>query len=316
MLRLLPAIACVLCVPFVAAPAGAKPLHATGETPAFLAGDGSRYVGWARSDGTTRIVDSRERTTLEVQTPAGCGAVVAIGGGQLAWNCSSGAGGRAMLLDLRTLAVHEPVGMDEFAESETMGNEYVSAVWTDVGSHWLYGTETIFHSGVFTNTVALDWRTGETRRDEPDGRRVVPDLNRPDLTRRLCDPLRRQKRARRDFDAGDPPFLDFQYARPFGLSQVARMHGSGEPTYSAVLGRCGTKRRVRLGPYSRLRTQVGAGWVTWTSDRYAHAQRLRTGERLRWKLPVKASVVVHTARRLYVLAGNAGATRLYSTALR
>ena len=314
-LSLLVAVLCVLL------PTTADAFTPEGVTAERIASDGNRYMAYTQPDGTTRVIDGREGRTFDVATPSNCDDVHAIGGGQLAWNCTRGSDhwhGAAMLLDLRTLTVHEPAGLDGLEYQESATNFPVEAVWHDVGSHWLLGTETsIAHSAMQVWSVALNWRTGEIRRDKPEGTKVFPDPDRSGLTRKLCDPLRRQARKTRPLEAETPPFLDFQFTRPFGVAQVARRQSNGSTTYSGVLMRCGSRRRIELGPYSRDTTQLGGGRVTWIRGRFAYARVLRSGAQRRWRLPAEPRMLVHAAGRLYLLAGPANEPRqLYSAPLR
>lgn len=96
-----------------------------------------------------------------------------------------------MLLDLRTRTVHEPAGLEELADEDRTGNFSFSVDWHDART---------------VRSIALNWRTGESYRNTPQGTRVVPDANRPWLTRKLCEPLRRRVRSTPVFEDTTPPF--------------------------------------------------------------------------------------------------------------
>lgn len=313
----------------VAAPARGAAFQPEGAVAERIASDGKRYLAYTQPDGVTRLVDGREGRVLDIGTPPNCDNVRAIGGGQLAWSCTRGRdrppgprgsdlwSGAAMLLDLRTFTIHEPAGLDRLEAEEDSRDFPVPAVWHDVGSHWLLGTETsVAHSASRVRSVALNWHTGEIRRDEPAGRGVHPDASHAGLTRKLCGPLRRQARTTEPLEDETPPFLDFQYARPFGVAQVAHRRANGSRAYTGVLMRCGSRRRIALGPYSRDTIQLGGGRVTWIKGRFAYARVVRSGVQRRWRLPAEARMLVHAAGRLYLLAGRPGQpARLYSAPL-
>ena len=81
--------------------------------------------------------------------------------------------------------------------------------------------------------------------------------------------------------------------------------------------RCGSRRRIELGPYSRETTQLSHSRVSWIRGRFAYARVLRSGAQRRWRLPAEPRMLLHGAGRLYLLAGRPGQpARLYSAPLR
>lgn len=292
------AVTAVLAVVGQAA-AATPPLTPVAESVTAPVTDGERYVGLQSPTGTTRVLDTWTGGWREVPTPSGCTSrygtqgVVAVGGGQLLWDCGYSA---ARLLDLATGAIHEPAGLG------SLGRDASSRSFHGVGRSWIAGTESGYH---WNSTVLVNWRTGEIRRGVPVSPRRVADLDLAQLERRLCRPLRRgRNQYSHEFDLG-PPYADYQYERPSGLT-LRGPSGEG-PDFVAVLilDRCGRKGRrlVSRCPGSCWDPLLSEGILTWAEPRgeraVVSALRLATGGKRRWVVGAHAGVT-HTRTQVVV----------------
>lgn len=202
--------------------------------------DDSRWVAWQPDAARTALLDTRTGRRSSVPTPPGCASrdgadgIVDLGGGQLLWRCG-------LLLDLATRAVHAPAGLPAWLTADA------------VGSQWIHGTVFDYHAAV---GHYINWHTGEDRIDIRDyglpGPHITPplatqvaDLSLPGLNRSLCAPLRRDRAAPADpGNVNGPPYLGFQYAPPYGISDL--VEGSGGIARQPPLRRCGSPKAVPI----------------------------------------------------------------------
>lgn len=261
-----------VATPAAAARARFKPLgRALG--PVYT--DGVRYAAYQLDGDTTRVLDTRKRTSFDVSTPADCvaspgvGGVTAVGGGQVAWKCRSG-DQIPQLLDIASRTIRRA------ALPTVPYVYYVSDIYA-VGSSWTLLRQ-INAAGKGSDVYAVNWRTGEALR-EPGGARQALDLNSSGLLRRMCEPLKRA--SRRSFG---PLYADFDYEPPYGLSSDPR---------GLRLYRCGGKStRLRGRAYD---FRLAGGVATWTSGDYGsrrfNAYAPASGRRLslRFSSPPAAS---------------------------
>lgn len=295
--------------------------HAVGQTVDGVVADGERFAAFAPSVGVTRVLDTQTGTSFDVATPRceseGFAAIIAIGGGQLAWWCYSAP---IELLDLRSRVVRIPPGQAAWLADEwdptALGDGW-AITWRAIGRYWLLGYEyDVGHSDSRERALAYNWRTGELRRNAPGNRYRAASPDARSLGRRLCRPLHRH-RSPQSPDEERPPFLDFEYQRPYALAEILRVtrtrdHINEVETLS--LERCGRRRGTRLGPYVRHSEQLGSGWATWNSGRYVRAYDARHRRRRQWEFPPPVEVT-HTAARVFVATGTTPAT-VYTDRLR
>jgi hypothetical protein len=233
-----------------------------------MVSDGSRYAAYDTPTGLTRIFDVKRNRWSLVGRPAGY-QTVDVGGGQLLWSGPAvgySSLSRVILLDLRTLAQHVPVGFDAFPSNEA-GTD--GAYFQRVGRYGMAGRVVGYHS---SSGVLFNWRTGSfayltflpyTRPDE------LEALDRPGLRMRLCRGVRQQPDPRRHLSIEnniDEYFLPLDYDRPYGLTWAGR-HGD-----RLDLLRCGSVRPTVLsadcGDVNPCgEHQLAAGIATWPEVR-------------------------------------------------
>jgi hypothetical protein len=288
----------------LAGAAHAAPMKPIDRASGGLVSDGVRWAAYETTPNTTRILDTRKRTTFEVTLPADCPepGLRAIGGGQALWQCTWD--GEPLLLDIRTRIFHRPPPLAPLPpKPQNYGEAHGSRSFLTVGSHWLLGLETYSGSdGISSRGIAFNWRTGDYRYDEPATARALADPNAAALGRLLCRPLQRRRYVPYLDDESGPVFAAYQYERPFGLTEDARYDRPGR---SLVLDRCGRHRSRTLATARKgyQSAQLGARYVTWTSLGVVHGLVPRTGRRYRWSVGAPRYIgAVHTATRVLVVA--------------
>ncbi len=260
--------------------------------------DGVRYAAYESDTQTTRVIDTQSRTSFDVGTPPGCAntnagayGLVSVGGGQLLWKCSDFT---AMLLDLETRSLHAPAPI---AGPSFLG--YFEAA--RVGAYWveLWHEDSIARRSL---SYAANWRTGAMVWVPGSKTRAV-DLDSPDLTVRMCDPLRRS--ILESGLGGETPrqYDRYDYEPPYGM----RMRDS-----NLVLERCGKRRKV-LARGGLFDFQLAGGVATWTAGKFFNAYVPSTGARTSLR-PTGRGPITRTLTRVYqsVFRGYSMATRTYT----
>jgi hypothetical protein len=283
------------------------PAERLGVIGGHVLADGKRYAAWRTPDGATRVLNTRTGKSYEVATPEHCRDVVAVGGGYLVWQCtavvsSQGSASEddsdARLLNLATRQIQVPTGIAEMLQTNREHDDAsrsISVRWTGVGAHWIVGTR---HEGAssasYTSRLALNWRTGEIREEQPDEARLAADPGLPGLARRLCSPLaRRPGPERMGSFVTYPAFGEYQYERPFGLAEIPDPRGASR----YALERCGTRRIRRLGEITT--PQLGSGYLSFRRGTSVRALDPRSGRVARWRVPDTGHVsVAHTENRV------------------
>lgn len=296
---------------------GAAGLIEAGPTSADLAQGGDvAVVRWPRSDGTRyvvfhpaanalRVYDSELRSSRDVALSEACsandfgGGLADAGGAQALVDChtlDSGPFDRALLVDAATGVSHEPTGLDA-ARSYAQANGYQSLSWYRVGAQWIAGAAYGYHNVVVG--MALNWRTGELRVHAPKEATttVTTDLDRPELYRALCPPLR--LRPIRGVKVG-PPWQTFGYDPPFGVESRQVVQGNSQVEW-LFARRCGSAEAVLLDDSGTATApQTGSGLATWTSRDGAHAYDFASRLRVSW-FGTGGDGVLHTARAIFTL---------------
>lgn len=270
----LAATACVASA-VVAWPAAAHArVTSLGTAVSPVRADGERYAAWESPPGTARILDVRTGRSLAVELPREChprpyrdSGLVAVGGGQVLWQCHRRFDEPyAVLFDAATGSLHAPAGEEALlARFHAPGASTTEGRYLDVGRHWLQAMTYGYH---WVRLHYLNWRTGELR-DEPRSARHAIDLDRSSLLRRICRPLGRLPP---DMETTEsiPPFQPFHYRPPFGLSE-------GEAAWQLQV--CG-RRTPRLRAPGRDDLQLGRRVLTWSDQDVVYAYGLRS--RRRW----------------------------------
>lgn len=257
----------VLVASLLSAPAGAH--EPSGRiiardvlTPAVT--DGHGVTALFSRPGMLRVIDASKRESFEVDVTAGClqapTTVVAVGGGQVVFNCTVEDSGTdrhdvPRLLDISTRTVHVPPGADQAiaaAETEPLGYGYASAI----GTYGLLIKTPYYHGG--DPSVVLDWHTGASFYSPPNPTQIR-DLDKPSMITSLCAPLQLMPS-----DEPGPidtvPFDPYLYEPPFGV-----IYGTQT---SLSIQRCGSARKLVLQPtqdgaMEATDIELAAGFVSW-----------------------------------------------------
>ena len=293
----------LLLLAALAAPAAAaaRSFPATG---AALS-DGERWAAIPQGPRVL-IVDDRRRRSHPVTPPRGC-ALVAIGGGNLLWDCKEET--RRAVVQSLTSGVRRELS---YGPTGSTIDRYLVAVGRKWVQHETYANHVegarTFERISTRETVQDPTDSGGDAGDAPyglgDPRRAI-DLDLNGLTRRMCAPLRRPP--------GNPYGEDISIYPRFGHTLY---DGRNAVTLGGKLRlhRCGSRRSAVLddgrdGPVEDVEPQLGAGVVTWIDAKGVRAFYER-GRRTRC-LRVRGAGFVHTSRHLYYYARD----RVHRTAL-
>ena len=148
----------------------------------------------------------------------------------------------------------------------------------------------------FERFYAFDLRT-RTNQALDDFDRVV-DLDSPDLTHRLCDPVERTPTPDGAAYDDGPPYLPMTSSGRWAVEYVPE---AVEPTGAVRLWRCGERRPKVLARCLCGEIGIGAGLVTWTGGYRARAYDLASGRRRSWRLSRRGSGAVAQAGRAVVM---------------
>jgi hypothetical protein len=280
---------------------------------ALLASDGQR-VAYAPAPSRIRVIGRDLREVASIPTPSGC-AWGDFGGGALLWYCDradgqSGLAFHGIVYDVAARAVTQ-LQPPPVPASTATGD---LPTWWTIGRHWL-GADYI-SSGV-RQVAFVNRATGQVipyaavAGSIRDGRRVTPDLDRADLMRPLCAPLR--PRAVRD-DRGEPVPARFAYSPPYGATRSSTPGGT-----RLLLGRCGDRATSVLSRCPRTCADPAVGdravaWLEGTSQT-TRTLRVRLIDRARtwsWRVAVPPDrrgsadpLVAVLGRRVFVLGEKA-----------
>jgi len=239
--------------------------------------DGKRWAAWKPSPDRAVVYDDRTRTRRRVSVPD-C-PLAGVTAGTLLLRCPEMQNPpEPLLVDVATGTVTNVGGPD--LVSDALGG----LTFSGVGSRGLLVDNQGYH---YRQVYAFDWRT-RRRQDLDDPSRVV-DLNRPELTRPLCDGLERTADPGADdpYENG-PPYLPMIYRGRRALEYVrGRIR----------LWRCGVRRPRVITTCACHDFELARGLVTWADTR-ARALDLASGKRRAWKLPVGFGRVAQAGRTL------------------
>jgi hypothetical protein len=294
-------IALVIIAPAVAHPSVS---HAAETITDRAAGppltDGSRWLAFASSSSSVRVVDDETGRSYDARvpcTPSTSGnPLAAIGGGQAMIGCAYSRGDlrgdSPLLLDLETGTWHAIPGADSalarFALGAT-GSAIASPV--GVGARWAAITVSDYRNA---ETIMRDWRTGAIGPDETTS--SAPDLDAPELNVALCSPLVHRDRFNPNAVIQEGPRFDaLLYRWPYAVNS-----GLDEPL---TLQRCGNTATIELEPARPLGVfpardiQFAAEVVSWTSG--AHERLYLPACSIRLSRQEVAYGWAHTSNSLY-----------------
>jgi hypothetical protein len=286
-----------------------RPVGASDATPQS---DGVRYAAWSLGTSVTVLDDSGATQSFDAPQPTDCPnsdeplyRVVAVGGGLLLLrDCSTssyrGESPRVTVRDLGTGAALPVVP----PRDPNIGSDF-KPVLRSVGANWI-GVQT--GTNHFIGRSYWNWHDGDVELENDQGKggnaRNTPDVNAPDLYRRLCSPLRRELNDVEDPYSTSSKYAETQYLRPYLLT---RLHPKRVPGDHLALERCGSRHRRLLSRCAAgcADEQLGRGHVVWREGDQMHVYVLRTRRHLHEPLPGPAerSSVRITGRRLVVETG-------------
>ncbi|HST38252.1 MAG TPA: hypothetical protein VLK58_02020 [Conexibacter sp.] len=261
-------------------------------------GDGGRWVVYAPTAGTARVLDGETGTSWDAPIPCASpgGWISLVGGGQAIASCSdAGRQPGLLMLDLERRTWSAVAGFDalrtRYAEPQYESGRFMWFSLEAIGTTWLQLRAVGYH---WADDLWLNWRTGELGPQPTET--TATDLDAASLNVPLCAPLRRTPQngeAHEALPAFDALLFD-------GRDAVT----TGNQTPVTLL-RCGSARRLVLAPDAEgdlgQSLTFGSGVVSWFrwggrgSERYLYAPRC--GVRLSWTADV--SSWVHSSGALY-----------------
>src|SRR5436309_1184233 len=185
------ALLAIVCTAIVPMKAEGKPRpHFVGTAgPAYT--DGSRYA--VIRDGTgLRLRDDRQARSFHVERPAEC-QFADVGAGEVLWACEPKDSYPApeqypMVYDIASGVTQRAAGAEKVTErARASGADSVR--FDEVGRHWIFGSIDGYR---YYLPFWLNWRTGEYREGDQGDAQSLPDLDQPELVRRMCPPLMRR----------------------------------------------------------------------------------------------------------------------------
>ncbi len=257
-------------------------------TPVFS--DGVRWVAYQPTTEETRVIDTAQRASYSVVTPPECRpqygtrGIVAIGGGQLMWDCAPRGANRPRLLDLDTRAVHDPVPAE--GEGTVSTNPFLGeGPLLRVGKQWIERNLLVGSGKVYARRY-INWRTGTVRTDAGTAREAV-DLDSTSLLVPMCTPLYRGPAT--GLNIGWGPFT---YDGRYGLAPGTA------PRERIVLERCHARPKTFAVSDALSDVQLAGRLVTWPDRDGFHAYAPATRKRMVVNAP--AGRVERTLNRIYV----------------
>jgi hypothetical protein len=254
---------------------------------ALLASDGQR-VAYASAPSHIRVIGRDLREVASVPTPSGC-AWGDFGGGALLWYCDradghSGLAFHGIAYDIATRAVTQ-LQPPPVPASTATGD--LPTRWT-IGRRWLgvayisSGVDPIAFVNRATGKVIPYATVSDSVRV---GRRVTPDLDRADLMRPLCAPLRPRSV---QGDRGQMVPARFAYRAPYGATLSNAPSGT-----RLLLGRCSDRAMSVLSrcPQTCADPALGDRAVAWLegTSQTTRTLRVRLIDRARtwsWRVAV------------------------------
>lgn len=159
---------------------GAKlTMRDVGRVGAEVRSDGERYVATATGGGAVTVLDTARNRVSKRRTPRGCW-FRGLGAGTLLWACRDGTG--------RTFNLRNGARGSLPVPRPRSSHPKVSPSYEDIGTRWARAR---FVGYLSSYEVFVERRTGRQVIPPTPTRRVIPDLDRPEVMRRLCASVRR-----------------------------------------------------------------------------------------------------------------------------
>lgn len=276
----------------LSAPVSGAPLRPIAHPRGPAVSDGRSQVAWIALAGERLTIQGRvgvREAHLLVPLPDLCAQLVAVAHREALLSCESARYGNVPVGRVVTL-----VDGAVLETSDNTGDE--SRTWLGLGRHWLAASVTGYHySG-----LSLISRGDQPERAPNDAFHAI-DLDRRDLFRPLCSPLRRSAADVSEESTGAGAYNPFLYEPPFGID------AAGRPG-PLLARRCGSRAPIVLSRCTRGcdSLQLGAGLVSWSEGRRTvRVRSLRDGWTRTWHLRrTDVCSVAHIAHRLFVNAGD------------
>ena len=272
--------------------------------PAVVA-DGVRLAAWSTSPTQVVVYDDRTQRRRKVRVPD-C-PLSAVGSGRLLMACGGPFPPLPVVVDIRTgrrTELHEVRLKRPFIDGNTN--------WIGVGREGILANVDGYHWNVDTGFAASDDEVLEL--DDP---RTAVDLDRPQLTRPLCAPLRRTRMPDDPTLQGRDPYVPLIYARPWAVETVPVYRREGRAIYEDAMvraWRCGERRPRILAKSCGCEASFGAGLVAWrqrsvrgTDFGRVRAVDLAGGRRRSWRVG-SGQDVAQAGRTLIVWSPNSEGT--------
>ena len=280
--------------------------------PRAVVADGERLAAWSTSRTQVVVYDDRTQRQRKVRVPD-C-PLSAVGSGRLLMACPGAPAPLPVVVDIRTGRRSE---FPEVEQAQAFLNG--TTTWVGVGDE-----------GILANIVGThgDVETGFDPSDDEvlglDDPSTAIDLDRPQLTRPLCAPLRRTR------TPDDPngifsrdPYVPLIYAKPWVVETVPvyRIKDRDLFEYRMVRAwRCGKRRPRVLARRCGCTASLGAGLVSWRQGAVrredpprVRAVDLASGHRRTWRVGSRQEVA-QAGRTLIVSSpaaeGTPGPSRL------
>lgn len=304
MLRQLAVLAVLLLVAVAPEQAeGAITLRDTGLRGTVVRTDGERHLAVSSSTiaAPVTIVEAKTGAKRTLPAPPNC-AFEDIGRNALLWSCGGMSPYRSGLT--MDLAGGQPAVLPEIGPRATVGGGESSA-YVAIGTRWAQGLLNAYRT---SNPVYVDRATGAMRTFPARRRDVVPDLDVPGLTVRLCAGQRRPLVPDVSGVVTEPGPL----VRAGSIAAATTLPDDGDAPPRVQLQRCGRttrtlRRCVRIACSDPV---IVRGWIVWSETVFGYRPRGRlvaydtaTRRMIRSAVRPAALVPVAVGRRLYVQQG-------------
>jgi hypothetical protein len=243
--------------------------------------DAGRWAAYEPRVGVTRLIDDRSGRSVDRPDPTGCGQLVAVGSGQLLYQCAVAdcPTGEVRvgpveceppwsdfpppylttdykIVDATTGHVRSVAGADHLPGPV---QEPGDTVLDEVGTQWVAGD-----GGAFF----MNWHTGQIVSNSPRSDRQMIDLDDAGLSVPICPTMAGVYRSvyLPDDPHGGALYLRFSFVRPFALA-----FDPAAPQFTAIgLLRCGSRRLIALSPTRGIESvssvQLGGGVASWITQ--------------------------------------------------
>ena len=277
-------------------------LRDTGLRGTVVRTDGARRLAVSNSTiaAPVTVLDVVSGARRTLAAPPSC-ALADVGRAALLWSCGISPYRSGLTMDLVS---GQPGVLPEIgARASVEGGD--SSVYVAIGTRWAQGLLNGYRTSI---AIYVDRSTGAMRTFPNRRRDVVPDLNSPDLTVRLCAGQRRPLVS----DASGVLTKPGPLVRAGSIAAATTLPANGDGAPRVQLQRCGRttrtlRRCVRIVCSNPV---IVRGWIVWSETVFGYRARGRlvaydiaTRRITRSALRPAALIPVAVGRRLYVHDG-------------